>query len=164
MGWRVYSWGGGAAAIVGFFLPWATVSSSANLGALSGGVPSTANTFTVTGAQTGGIFLILACLVVVFSFAVAKQRTAAMSILITGVLGAAGMLISWQNLTSLSKNPLFDGSLLGVRMSVSLGIGFWLTSIGLVGIVCGGIVGVRESSARSEPVMTDVPPPSASPS
>lgn len=170
--WRTVARAGAIAMLIGFFLPWVSVSCNAQTMRTFGIPPSSTTTLQFSGfdlaagpkVQTPmgvqqlpasvGLWLIVAAAVAVLiiTVVVMAQRTGAVAVLGTGLLSMAPLFNTWQSFEQ-SRTPYTD---------VGLQIGLWLTLLGLTGVGAGGVVGLSappESVSSSAPGQEPAPYP-----
>jgi hypothetical protein len=147
--------GGCIAVVLGFFLAWVDVPSTAGLTeALLGGMGGAANPFAGGGMATtslsgfslaGGwgviyIYPLLAILSFVLLYlAIYKNRSTANLLTTSGWLVLIGSLIGPQSLLMLIFVP---------AIQKLVGIGFWLNTLGFCAIAVGGILNIRTLSRK----------------
>ncbi|MGH7862222.1 MAG: hypothetical protein ACREOS_08270 [Candidatus Dormibacteraceae bacterium] len=143
--WRRLTQGSGILLILGFFLPWVTISCGGSSAAsltfsgfqLAAG-PTINNGFTTQqlGSSPGlWLVLITGFLAFLFTYQIASRATAALSTLVAAVISLLIIFIVWSGYAG-QRSALIN---------VSLDLGFWLSVAGLAGMVWGALLGMKSS-------------------
>jgi hypothetical protein len=157
---------GGALILVGWVMPWVTV--SANLDSLGlGGLGSLgANTsYSASGSSVSLGIVALLCAVAAagagaaFAYMKPRYHMAWMVAAGAGAVALLVMLVNWGDISNgaaaVSSMSGGLGNLLGIDFSeyikVSVGIGFWLTGVGALVALAGAYLGYMEAKATAMP-------------
>ena len=132
---------GGIIALVGFFLPWVSLSSETVSGSYM-------------GIQTGAfglIALISAILVIVFS--VINKSSMPILTIVFAIIGLLLVLLLFGQLEQLRQlfetlNGLTDPS---AEVTMNYGIGIWITIVGFIIGLVGGIMSMKEMKTSNVP-------------
>lgn len=154
MKWKTLSQIGAAAMLLGFFLPWVSVSCSSQatggFGTQSASMPlltfsgfdlaSGPKLQTAFGVQqlpaSVGLWLVLAAAVgvVVITLVVTAQKPGAVATLVAGLVSVVPLFNTWQSFEQ-SRTPF---------VNVSVQLGLWMTLLGLAAVAVGGLIGLGE--------------------
>ena len=147
---QVVALAAGAAILVGFFLPWITVSASTP-GPSPLGLPtsfSQSGIAVASGPQGTALWILPVAGVVALGMAFfsGAHRLRSVVMLICGVIAAYVLYEAWtsmQWLVSASRGDGIAGMLLR-SASFGFGLGYWLCVLGVIGVVVSGFLGLFE--------------------